>query len=129
MTDLQGLHAPFLMSWLGVWLFALLGGVASALIKIDDIDKRLLLPFLSKPLIGTISGMAMAIYLNGNAEPPSSILMVWALGGSIFLTPIITGLLVFISDQKRQEHVYQKVKDKYLPFTKDNQQDSEGDDK
>ncbi|WP_049237402.1 hypothetical protein [Moraxella canis] len=119
MIEIQGLHAPFLISWLGVWLFALLGGLASAFIKIDDIDKRLLMPFLSKPLIGTISGMAMAIYLNNNADPPSSVLMVWALGGSVFLTPIITGLLVFISDQKRQEHFYQKAKDKYLPFAKD----------
>ena len=115
MTELSGLHAPFSMSWLGVWLFAFLGGLASALIKIDDIDKRLLLPFLSKPLIGTICGVALAIYINQNANPPPLTLLPWALIGSFISTPIVTGFLVFISDQKRQDAVYNKIKDKYLP--------------
>ncbi len=29
MTQIQGLNAPFLISWLGVWVFALLGGLAT----------------------------------------------------------------------------------------------------
>ncbi|OOS03009.1 hypothetical protein SAMN02745664_1393 [Moraxella cuniculi DSM 21768] len=119
MTELQGLHAPFLISWLGIWLFAFLGGVASAFIKIADIDKRLIAPFIAKPLIGTICGVGVAIYLNGDNHPPSATLIAWALVGSVFLTPIITGLLVFISDQKRQDEVYQNIKDKYLPFNKE----------
>lgn len=56
MIDTQGLHAPFLISWFGVWLFAFLGGWASAFIKINEIDNRLQYPFIAKPLIGTVAG-------------------------------------------------------------------------
>ena len=119
MTDLQGLSAPFLISWLGVWLFAFVGGLASGFIKVKDIDDRLLKPFIAKPLIGTICGVALAIYINQNANPPPLTLLPWALIGAFISTPIVTGFLVFISDQKRQDAVYNKLKDKYLPGGKE----------
>ena len=123
MIELHGLHAPFLISWLGVWLFAFLGGVASALIKIDDIDKRLLLPFLSKPLIGMTAGVVIAVFINQNAEPPPPTLIFWAFIGSICSTPIITGFLVFISDQKRQNQLYKSAQDKFVPWSKKERDD------
>ena len=118
MIELHGLHAPFLISWLGVWLFALLGGVASAFISISDIDKRLRRPFISKPLIGMTAGVVIAVFINQNAEPPPPTLIFWAFIGSICSTPIITGFLVFISDQDRQNAVYEKAKDKFIPWSK-----------
>lgn len=118
MTELQGLSAPFLISWLGVWLFAFLGGLASGFVKISDIDNRLLYPFISKPLIGMTAGVAIAVFINQNAEPPPPTLIFWALMGSLLSTPVVTGFLVFISDQNRQNEIYEQVKDKYLPKSK-----------
>lgn len=112
---LQGLSAPFLISWLGVWVFAFLGGLASGFIRIDDIDNRLRYPLVAKPLIGTISGVAIATYLNQNIEPPATDLVFWAFVGSLCSTPIICGFLVFISDQKRQNEFYTQTKDRILP--------------
>lgn len=119
MTDILGHHAPFLISWLGVWIFAFLGGLGSAFIKIKDIDNRLMYPFIAKPIIGTICGVAIAVLINQNAEPPPPTLVFWSLLGTLLSTPIITGFLVFISDQDRQNAVYEKAKDKYLPWTKE----------
>ena len=123
MTELQGLHAPFLMSWLGVWLFAFLGGLASAFIKIQDLDNRLLYPFVAKPLIGMVSGVAIAVFINQNAEPPSPTLLFWALVGTFISTPIVTGFLVFISDQKRQNQLYKSAQDKFVPWSKKERDD------
>ncbi|MFB6347878.1 hypothetical protein ACFBZI_07705 [Moraxella sp. ZJ142] len=119
---IEGLQAPFLTSWLGFWLFSMMGGLASGFVKIDDIDNRLRHPFIAKPLIGTISGMAIAVYLNQNAEPPPPTLLFWAFIASLLSTPIVTGLLVFISDQRRQDQIYSKAKDKFLPWSKEDKQ-------
>lgn len=118
MTELSGLSAPFLLSWLPFWVFCAFGGFASAFIMIDDIDRRLKYPFISKPLIGTMSGMAVVLYLNQNAEPPQSTLLFWGFIASLLSTPIVTGLLVFISDQKRQSDFYKSAQDKFMPWSK-----------
>ena len=118
MIDLQGLQAPFLISWLEVWLFAFLGGLASAFIMIGDIDRHLQMPYLSKPLIGTTAGMAMALFINGNSDPPPLNLAFWAFVAALCSTPIITGFLVFISDQKRQEALYKSAQSKFIPWHK-----------
>lgn len=118
MIDIQGLTAPFLLTWLPYWVFAFLGGLAAAFVRIDDIDRRLVAPFIAKPLTGMTAGLAIVTYLNGNAEPPSVTLTLWAFLGAVLSTPILTGFLVFISDQKRQQDFYDKAKDKFLPWTK-----------
>ncbi len=123
MTDILGLHAPFLISWTAVWLFAFLGGLATAFIRIDEIDGRLSYPFIAKPLIGTVAGVAMAMMINGQAEPPAISLACWAFVGSVCSTPIITGFLVFISDQKRQNELYKSAQDKFVPWSKKERDD------
>lgn len=112
-------NAPLVASWLSVWLFAFLGGLATAFIKIDEIDGRLRYPFISKPLIGTVAGVAMSVVINGQTEPPPINLSFWAFVGSVCSTPIITGFLIFISDQKRQNEFYESAKDKFIPFKKE----------
>lgn len=118
MIETSGLSAPFLISWLGVWLFAFFGGLASAFIRINDIDVKLSYPIIAKTLIGTTAGVAMAMMINGQAEPPPINLSFWAFVGSICSTPIITGFLVFISDQKRQNQLYKSAQDKFVPWSK-----------
>ncbi len=41
------LTAPFLSSWLGIWVFAMSGGIASAFIRVEEIDRKLFVPFIS----------------------------------------------------------------------------------
>lgn len=115
---ITGLTAPFLISWLPVWVFATLAGFATAFIRINDIDNRLLYPFISKPLIGVTTGVAIAMILNGQVEPPPISLAFWAFVGSLCSTPIITGFLVFISDQRRQNELYKSAQDKFIPWSK-----------
>ena len=126
MTDISGLSAPFLLSWLPFWVFCAFGGFASAFIVIGDIDNRLKYPFISKPLIGMMSGVAMVLYLNQNAEPPPSTLLFWGFVTSLLSTPIITGFLVFVSDQKRQDELYKSAQDKFVPWLKSDKSDKEG---
>lgn len=116
MLDLQGLPAPFLLNWTAVWLFCFLGGLASAFIRISDIDKRLLYPFISKPVIGMATGLALCLLINGENDPPSISLAFWGFVGSLCSAPIITGFLIFISDQERQNALYRGAQDKFLPF-------------
>lgn len=112
---ITGLTAPFLISWLPFWVFTILGGLASGFVKIDDIDNRLRYPFISKPFIGMVSGMAVTTYLNKNVEPPPSDLLFWAFVVSLCATPIVCGFLVFISDQNRQNEFYIQAKERILP--------------
>lgn len=114
---------PFTHEWLGFWVFAALGGLISAFIKIDDIDRRLTTPFVAKPLIGMATGIALAVMINGQTEPPPINLNFWAFMGSICSTPIITGFLVFISDQKRQNELYQSAQNKFVPWSKKERDD------
>lgn len=118
MTILSELHAPFLISWLAVWLFAFGGGLASAFIRIRTIDERLLMPYVSKPLIGTMAGVALALWINGDADPPSIVLASWACLASLFSTPIVTGVLVYISDQERQNSIYQQIQSRFIKSDK-----------
>lgn len=122
MINIQELTAPFLLSWAAVWLFSFLGGLASAFIRIADIDKRLLYPFIAKPLIGMATGLALCLLINGDSDPPSISLAFWGFIGSLCSAPITTGFLIFISDQDRQNQIYSAAKDKFLPFhSKDKQ--------
>lgn len=123
MQFLQGLPAPFNIEWLAMWVFATIGSIITGFIMISDIDNRLRYPFIAKPIIGLGCGMATAIFINGQTAPPPISLAFWAFCGSVCGSPIITGFLVFISDQKRQNEMYKSVQDKYLPFSKKESKD------
>lgn len=113
------LPAPFTIDWLGVWIIAALGGIAAASIKINDIDKYLKHPTFAKVAIGTTAGVVIAVFINQDAVPPPATLIFWAFVGAVCSTPIVSGFLVFISDQKRQNKLYKSAQDKFLPFGKD----------
>lgn len=115
---LHALPAPFNIEWLPIWIFAGFGAFITAFIMIEDIDNRLRHPFIAKPIIGLGCGMATAIFVNGQTAPPPINLAVWAFVGAVCSNPLLTGLLVFISDQKRQNEFYKSAQDKFLPFGK-----------
>lgn len=118
MQFLQGLPAPFNLDWLPFWVFSALGGMVASFIMINDIDEHLRHPFIAKFIIGTCTGMAVVVLMNGQTTPPPTSLAFWAFLGSVCGTPILTGLLVFVSDQKRQHRVYAQLQDKFLPKNK-----------
>lgn len=118
LETLWSLPAPFTREWLPVWVFSSLAGLATAFIRINDIDTRLHHPYVAKPLIGTITGVATAVIVNGQTVPPPTSLAFWAFFGSMCATPIATGFLVFISDQNRQNELYKSAQDKFIPFGK-----------
>lgn len=126
MIDISQLPAPFSLSWSPVWLFVFLGGFATAFIQIADIDKRLLYPFISKPLIGMATGLVLCLLINGENNPPSTSLAFWGFVGSICSTPIITGFLIFISDQNRQNALYKSAQDRFLPFKVVDKEEAKG---
>lgn len=109
------LTAPFLSSWLGIWVFAMAGGTASAFIRVEEIDRKLFVPFISKPFIGTVFGVGLCMFMADGVDPPKGTLTFWALVVSTCSTPVVAGFLVFISDQKRQNRIYRTVQEKYLP--------------
>lgn len=118
MIELQGLPAPFTIDWLGVWIFAILGGVAASFIKINDIDKYLKHPTFAKIAIGTTAGVVIGVFINQEAVPPPPTLIFWAFIGAVSSSPIVTGFLVFISNQDRQNDFYRSAQNKFLPWTK-----------
>ena len=116
--------APFLFSWVGVWFFSAAGGVCAGFVRINDIDSRLYAAVLAKVFIGTFSGVALCMLLAGN-DPPEAALTFWAFFASLFSSPLVAGCLVYISNQRRLDQIFNRfnrhAQDRYLPIDKDYQ--------
>jgi hypothetical protein len=95
------LPAPFLLDWTGVWVFAALGGLGAAFVKIPEIDKRFNYPPFAKFLIGLSSGVALSVAINTFSEAQSEALPLFALLAGLFSAPLVAGTMVWISNQKR----------------------------
>lgn len=121
LSIILGLPAPFTISWSGVWLFALMGGIAASFIKIDDIDRHLRHPLLAKMSIGVTAGVVLAVFINQDTVPPPPTLIVWAFIGSVLSSPIVAGFLVYISNQNRQNNFYRSAQSKFMPWSKQEQ--------
>ena len=113
------LTAPFLSSWFGIWLFSIVGGFIASQIKVDETDNRLKNPIITKIIIGTFFGVAICMFLSDGADPPKLALTAYALVIATCASVVVTGFLVYIADQKRQNKVYKNLQDKYLPSSKD----------
>ncbi len=124
--------APFLFSWLGVWVFSLAGGICASFVRIADIDSKLYAAIFAKMFIGTFSGVALCLLIAANAEPPEAALTFWAFAASLFSAPLATGALVYISNQRRLDSIFNRVskhaQDRYLPINRDYQSASKDDD-
>lgn len=114
------LTAPFLFSWLGVWVFSMAGGICSGFVRIDDIDSKLYFAIFAKIFIGTFSGVALCLLIVGNEEPEAA-LTFWAFFASLFSSPLVAGGLVYISNQRRLDQIFNRVgrhaQDRYLPIS------------
>ena len=99
--DAGVLPAPFLLSWTGVWVFSVAGGLCAAFVKIPEIDKSFNYPPLAKFLIGLFSGVALSLAVNNFNEAQSGALPLFALLAGLFSAPLVAGTMVWISNQKR----------------------------
>ncbi len=107
--DPNALVAPFLFSWLGVWVFAAAGGLCAGFVKIDDIDERLHRPVLAKFVIGLFWGVALPLVIDAFTSTPQAALTFFALFASCFSAPICAGLMVYLSNQKRLNSAFDQV--------------------
>ena len=104
-----GMAAPFLLSWLPVWIFCVLGGIGSIFIKVGDIDDKFRWLYVAKPYLGTFSGMILCLAVTDGRDPPEVILS--AYGGLVsFLGALIMQFLaVLLSSPKNSLAVVNKV--------------------
>lgn len=124
--------APFLFSWVGVWVFSVAGGVCAGFVRINDIDSKLYAAIFAKVFIGTFSGVSLCLLLATTNEPPEAALTFWAFFASLFSSPLVAGGLVYISNQRRLDQLFNRVGrhagDRYLPINTDYQKPKGGDD-
>ena len=109
---LSQLSPPFVVAWLGIWVFAIAGGVGASFIHVTDVDSKLKYnPAIAKVVIGTFWGMALCLALEALTDTPMGALPIFALFASCFSAPLCAGLMVYISDQKRLDSVFDLTKD------------------
>lgn len=107
----NGLVAPFLVSWLGVWVFAIAGGLGASFIYVTDVDSKLKNPVMAKLVLGTFWGVALCLFIDAMTSTPMGALPLFALAASCFSAPVCAGLMVYISNQKRLNGVFDLAKD------------------
>lgn len=108
---LSQLSPPFVIAWLGIWVFAIAGGFCASFISVTDVDSRLKHPAIAKIVIGTFWGMALCLALDALTDTPMGALPLFALGASCFSAPLCAGLMVYIANQKRQNKIYDLASD------------------
>ncbi len=108
---MASLSPPFTPEWIGVWVFAITGGVGAGFIYVSEVDKHLKYPTLAKVIIGTSWGMVISLAIDALTSTPMGAIMLFTLIVSSFSAPVCAGFMVWISDQKRQNEVYDMGKD------------------
>lgn len=93
--------APFIFSWLGVWLFSGAGGLGASFIRVEDIDNKLKSPVAAKFTIGLSWGVCTSLLIDALTSTPLGALTFFSLAVSSFATPVTTGAMVWFSNQKR----------------------------
>lgn len=107
---MEALSPPFTPKWVGVWVFAVGGGIGASFIHVAEVDKHLKYPTLAKIFLGTFWGMAISLAIDAMTSTPMGAIMLFTVGASSFSAPICAGFMVYISDQRRQNSVYDAAK-------------------
>ena len=127
----RNFSAPFLFSWLGVWVFSLAGGICASFVRIEDIDNKFYAPMFAKIVLGLFSGVALCSLIASGSEPPKAALTFWAFFASLFSAPIGAGALVYLSNQDRLNGWFNRVSrhtiDSRFPIDKDYKRRSQDD--
>ena len=104
-----GMAAPFLLSWLPVWIFCILGGIGSIFVKVDNIDARFRYLYVAKPFLGVLGGMSLSIAMTDGRDPPEVILSTYAAISSFLSSAILQFVLVLLSSPKNSLAVVNKI--------------------
>ncbi len=104
-----GITAPFLTSWLPVWIFSALGGIGSIFVKVDNIDARFRYLYVAKPFLGVLGGMSLSIAMTDGCDPPEVILSTYAAISSFLSSAILQFVLVVFSSPKNSLKVVNSV--------------------
>ena len=104
-----GITAPFLLSWLPVWIFSALGGIGSIFVKVDNIDARFRYLYVAKPFLGLLGGMSLSIAMTDGRDPPEAILSTYAAISSFLSSAILQFVLVLLSSPKNSLKVVNSV--------------------
>ena len=104
-----GIAAPFLLSWLPVWIFSALGGIGSIFVKVENIDARFRYLYVAKPFLGLLGGMSLSIAMTDGRDPPEVILSTYAAISSFLSSAILQFVLVLLSSPKNSLAVVNKV--------------------
>ena len=104
-----GMTAPFLLSWLPVWIFSAAGGIGSIFVKVGDIDTRFRYLYVAKPFLGVLGGMSLSIAMTDGRDPPEVILIAYAAISSFFSSAILQFVLVLLSSPKNSLKVVNSV--------------------
>ena len=105
------LQPPFTPEWVGVWVFAIGGGIGASFIHIAEVDRHLKHPTIAKVFLGTFWGMAISLAIDALTDTPMGAIMLFTIGASSFSAPICAGFMVYISSQKRQNSIYDAAQD------------------
>ena len=104
-----GMTAPFLLSWLRVWIFCVLGGIGSIFIKIGDIDDRFRWLYVAKPYLGIFSGIMLCVAVTDGRDPPEVILSSYGGVASFLGSAIMQFLAALLSSPKNSLKVVNSV--------------------
>ena len=104
-----GITAPFLLSWLPVWIFSALGGIGSIFVKVGDIDDRFRWLYVAKPYLGTFSGMMLCIAVTDGRDPPEVVLSSYGGLVSFVGALLMQFLAVLLSSPKNSLKVVNSV--------------------
>ena len=104
-----GIAAPFLASWLPVWIFCIVGGIGSIFIKVGDIDDRFRWLYVAKPYLGTFSGMMLCIAVTDGRDPPEVVLSSYGGLVSFVGALLMQFLAVLLSSPKNSLKVVNSV--------------------
>lgn len=104
-----GMGAPFLISWVPVWIFAFAGGLGANFIKIPEIDKHFRYLMLAKPFLGLFGGLALCLITSDGSEPPQVALTAYALVAALLSAPILQGLIAVVTLPKNQAGFFNSV--------------------
>ena len=104
-----GMAAPFLLSWLPVWIFCVFGGVGAIFVKVGNIDARFRYLYVAKPYLGVLGGMSLSIAMTDGRDPPEVILSAYAAISSFLSSAILQFVLVLLSSPKNSLAVVNRV--------------------
>lgn len=107
--EAHNLTAPFLVSWIGIWVFAAGGGFCASFIHVTDVDNKLKNPAIAKMVIGTFWGVALCLVIDALTSTPMGALPFFALFASCFSAPLCAGAMVYVGNQDRQNKAYDQI--------------------